>query len=294
MKYRVSDLTALLPAECAADEVQPGSAASTDNIKEVVMKKLEQETKKRHARRVRYAATAIAAALALTTGVVAAVRHLTVKPVAPDESVSYTDTAELADGTLTEREYTYDDAGAVVSTAPGQGTYDVVFRADYLPETEGVYHGTFDTALHDYETVYEIGTYDELLAQSGVTAEQAETYDTTLWCDGADGSFFRIDRFTGAQLDGTDLVVLGGATTEREGELYGFEATYLTVERDIGTYRVILLYDVADSCLINIQGTYDFDELEKIAGGLTLFRTNLPAVDTFDGTFSLFGVGSVG
>lgn len=293
MKCRVSDLVALLPENCVADEVQSGSAASADNIRGIAMKKLEQETKKRPVRRIRYAA-AIAAALTLTTGVVAAVRHLAVKPVAPDESVSYTDTTELADGTLAEREYTYDDAGAVVSTAPGQGTYDVVFRADYLPETNGVYHGTFDTALHDYETVYEIGTYDELLAQSGVTAEQAETYDTTLWCDGADGSFFRIDRFTGAQLDGTDLVVLGGATTEREGELYGFEATYLTVERDIGTYRVILLYDVADSCLINIQGTYDFDELEKIAGGLTLLRTDLPAVDTFDGTFSLFGVGSLG
>ena len=294
MKYKVSDLTALLPEIDAAREVQPGSAASADNIREVVMKKLEQETKKRPARRVRYLAAGIAAALVLTTGVVAAVRHLTVKPVAPDESVSYKGKAELADGTVTEREYTYDDAGAVVSTAPGQGAYDVAFRADYLPETDGVYHGTFDTALHDYETVYETGTYDELLAQSGVTAEQAASYDTTLWYDGADGSFFRIDRFTGAQLDGTDLVVLGGAATEREGELYGFEATYLTVEREGGTYRVILLYDAADSCLVAVQGTYDFDELEKIAGGLTLLRTDLPAVDTFDGTFSVFGVGALG
>ncbi len=294
MKYKVSDLTALLPEDCAGVEAQPGSAASADNIREAVMKKIEPISNKRPARRVRYLAAGIAAALVLTTGVVAAVRHLTVKPVAPDESVSYTGTAKLADGTVTEREYTYDDAGAVVSTAPEGKMFDVVFRADYLPETDGVYHGTFDTALHDYAEVFEHGTYDDLLAQSGVTAEQAESYDTTLWYDGADGSFFRIDRFTGAQLSGTDLVVLGGAQTERECELYGFEATYLTVEREGGTYRVILLYDAADSCLIAIQGTYDFDELEKIAGGLTLLRTELPAVDTFDGTFSVFGVGALG
>ena len=294
MKYKVSDLTALLPETDAAREVQPGSAASADNIREAVMKKLEQETKKRPARRVRGLAVGIAAALALTTGVVAAVRHLTVKPVAPDESVSYKGKAELADGTVAEREYTYDDAGAVISTAPEGEMFDVVFRADYLPETDGVYHGSFDVALHEYAEVSGSGTYDSLLAQSGVTAEQAEDYDTTLWYDGADGSFFRIDRFTGAQLSGTDLVVLGGAETECEGELYGFEATYLAVDREGRTYRVILLYDAADSCLIAIQGTYEFDEIEKIAGGLTLLRTDLPAVDKFNGTFSVFGVGALG
>ena len=294
MKYRVSDLMALLPETCAGNEAQPGSAASADNIREAVMKKIEHEANKRPARRARYLMAGIAAALALTTGVVAAVRHMTVRPVAPDEGVSYTGPAELADGTVAEREYTYDDAGAVVSAAPAGAAFDVAFRADYLPETDGVCHNTFDTTLHDYETFYKTGTYDELLAQSGVTAEQAEEYDTTLWYDGADGSFFRIDRFTGAQLSGTTLVVLGGAVTEREGELCGYEATYLTVEREIGTYRVILLYDAADSCLIAVQGTYGFDELEKIAEGLTLLRTGLPAVDTFDGTFSVFGVGALG
>ena len=64
MKYRVSDLMALLPETCAGNEAQPGSAASADNIREAVMKKIEHEANQRPARRARYLAAGIAAAFA--------------------------------------------------------------------------------------------------------------------------------------------------------------------------------------------------------------------------------------
>ncbi len=282
------DSDAIAPNEAA-------SAASVERIKEATMKKInltrtpEQTNHPARRRRGMTAAILAAVIVVLSTVALAAVHHLNLHRVTEDETVRY----------MTEegQELTYDTAGTIVTAQAAADSRDVCFQALYLPvdsDADGLYWGNY--AAHLSSSAAESGrSEEELLLASGMTADEAANWYTTVWYDGTDG-FFRIDCYSGAQLTGTDLILDGASETVKESAIGSFEATYVTVDtsgtaNNVGTKQHIFLCDSSVNCLIDVFGTIGFDELEQIAEGLVLRETGLEAVDTFGNNFSVIGGG---
>lgn len=291
MEYRISDLLDGMEDDCT--RFSEGPAVSTERIREMTMKKINRTSVSQNAdtprRRLRHAWLAAAAAAVLVTSVAAVTisRRLQFRDVPPDETMSCT----TADGVSR----VWPDAHRVVTAeVESERARDVCFQAGYLPvdRSEVEFAGTYDQRL-DYLAEQNGKDPEFLLKEAGMTGDEAKQWYTVM-CHAGENSFFRIDLLNGAQMDGTDLLLDGEVTDVREGEINGMEAHYLTVEKKFAagngySTNHILLYSGELVCMADICGKYGFDELEKIAEGLTLKETGLKAADTFDGNYSFLG-----
>jgi len=293
MDYRISDL--LDGMEDDSVRLSGIPAVSTERICVITMKKIDNKqpanrTVRRSLRGV-WLAAAVAVLLVTAAAAVTILRRIQFHDVAPEEELFYTlpDGMEVSMNSV-ERYVTLDGVA--------DGAKEVGFQADYLPveRDDMFWGGTLGSRLYDLAGPDGEG-YGELLDAAGLSREEAEQWYTTSWCDRED-AFLRIDVFTGAQLEGTDLLFDGTVTDAGEGEINGMEAHYLTVEKpDLPEDSLarrqnnILLYSEALHCMVNISGSFGFDELEKVAGGLVLKGTGVDARDTFLGPYSFIGGG---
>lgn len=290
MEYRISDLLDGMEDDCP--QFSEGPAVSTERIREMTMKKINRTSVSQNAdtprRRLRHAWLVAAAAAVLVTSVAAVtISRLHFRDVPPDEGLSYT----TADGVS----HAYPDAHRVVTADAGaEGARDVCFQAGYLPvdESELEFVSTYNTRLN-HLAKRDGKDFEALLKEANMTDDETKQWYTSV-CYNGDNAFFRIDLLSGAEMDETKLLLDGEVTDVREGEINGMEAHYMTVEKKFSTgssYTTnhIMLYSDELACMADICGQYGFDELEKIAEGLTLKETGLEAVDTFAGNYSFLG-----
>ena len=113
----------------------------------------------------------------------------------------------------------------------------------------------------------------------------------------ADGQIINVDLYSSGKVTGRMFVPWGEMELVKEGMFGGMEALWLTTTiQDIESHY-LLLYHADHNCVIKI-GTLrskkadPFEELERIAEGLTLIDSGVPSVDPDpDWNWILLGVG---
>ncbi len=299
MKYRVSDLMEHMEEICHMYEKDEydASAISTYRIKERTMEKINNSTKRIRpgSRRMFLIAAAVAVISTITAAAVVANR-VSVRRMEPGETLQNDASSFVSDG----------DESVVTVNPQSEGNV-ICFRPEWIPEdAQCMEWGCTFSALLPYYAEKTEKSLDEVVEASGMTKEEGQHWYTSVWNDpegtemsdgrkGA-GRFFRIDIFDGTTLDDMKLLIDRELTVVREGELNGLTACYMSEKPAAGhdgaidaagTQNYILLYSEELNCMVEISGTMDFEEMEKISNGLELRKTGLKALES-SGGYSFF------
>lgn len=139
---------------------------------------------------------------------------------------------------------------------------------------------------------YGVATLEQCLQDAGAectleaaSLEEAMTNAQYVVGGLSDGQIINVDLYSSGKVSGRMFVPWGDMTLIKEGVFRDMEALWLTTTmKDIESHY-LLLYHADHNCVIKI-GTSDsphadpFEELEKIAKGLTLIDSGVPSVDT--------------
>ncbi len=289
MKYRISDLLENMEICCLYEKDEyDSSAISTERIKEKTMEKINNSTKKSRPgpRRVFLIAAAVAVISTITAAAVVASR-VSVRKLEAGELLQNDCSSFMSDG-----------GESVITVAPQSEGNVICFRPEWLPEDAQCMEWSCTFSAHMPYYAEKTGkSPEEVMKTSGMTQEEGQKWYTSVWNNpegtemnsgekGA-GRFFRIDMFDGTTLDEMYLLIDREMTVVREGELNGMTACYMAEKPAAehngaidasGSQNYILLYSEKLNCMVEISGTLDFEEMEKIANGLELRKTGLKAL----------------
>ena len=263
--------------------------ANLSAIRAKTMRKIKQSGKRKHPLRL---ALIAAAAVLLLAGVTAAVYYgMNIKAVEPEAVKAADDSEIVGDEDLyfigPNHELTFD--------ITGNGNI-VGFRAAYLPFENG--------SIHTGELRKLIEQNMEELEQRGVDIGSMElhelqnvytSFENTAEVGGKN-HFYIIHTFYSNVLHDTAFTLNGEITIVKRENIGSFEAVFFTQDRsktvtavkdgeEIYGYanepviNVALLFDKEHECLLHIcadAGT-DMEELEKIAAGIEIVETEIPA-----------------
>lgn len=263
--------------------------ANLSAIRAKTMRKIKQSGKRKHPLRL---ALIAAAAVLLLAGVTAAVYYgMNIKAVEP-ESVRAVDDSEIVGD---ENLYFLSANHELTFDITGNGNI-VGFRAAYLPFENG--------SIHMGELRKLIEQNMEELEQRGVDIGSMElpdlenvytSFENTAEAGGKN-HFYIIHTFYSNVLHDTAFTLNGEITIVKRENIGSFEAVFFTQDRsktvtavkdgeEIYGYanepviNVALLFDKEHECLLHIcadAGT-DMEELEKIATGIEIVETEIPA-----------------
>lgn len=263
--------------------------ANLSAIRAKTMRKIKQSGKRKHPLRL---ALIAAAAVLLLAGVTAAVYYgMNIKAVEP-ESVKAVDDSEIVGD---ENLYFLSANHELTFDITGNGNI-VGFRAAYLPFENG--------SIHMGELRKLIEQNMEELEQRGVDIGSMElpdlenvytSFENTAEAGGKN-HFYIIHTFYSNVLHDTAFSLNGEITIVKRENIGSFEAVFFTQDRsktvtavkdgeEIYGYanepviNVALLFDKEHECLLHIcadAGT-DMEELEKIATGIEIVETEIPA-----------------
>ena len=271
------------------EELQLDSDADLSAIRAKTMRKIRQSGKRKHPLRL---ALIAAAAILLLAGATAAVYYgMNIEAVEPEAVKAVDDSEIVGDEDLyligSNHELTFD--------VTGSGNI-VGFRAAYLPFDNG--------SIHTGDLRKLIERNKEELEQRGVDIGSVElpelqnVYTSFENTAGAGGKnhFYIIHTFYSNVLHDTAFTLNGEITIVKRENLGSFEAVFFTQDRsktvtavkdgeEIYGYanepviNMALLFDKEHECLLHIcadAGT-DMEELEKIAAGIEIVETEIPA-----------------
>lgn len=271
------------------EELQLDSDADLSAIRAKTMRKIRQSGKRKHPLRL---ALIAAAAILLLAGATAAVYYgMNIEAVEPEAVKAVDDSEIVGDEDLyligPNHELTFD--------VTGSGNI-VGFRAAYLPFDNG--------SIHTGDLRKLIERNKEELEQRGVDIGSVElpelqnVYTSFENTAGAGGKnhFYIIHTFYSNVLHDTAFTLNGEITIVKRENLGSFEAVFFTQDRsktvtavkdgeEIYGYanepviNMALLFDKEHECLLHIcadAGT-DMEELEKIAAGIEIVETEIPA-----------------
>ena len=285
MKVNIQDLF----DDWKEEELQLDSDADLSAIRAKTMRKIRQSGKRKHPMRL---ALIAAAAILLLAGTTAAVYYgMNIEEVEP-ESVKAVDDSEIVGD---ENLYFLSANHELTFDITGNGNI-VGFRAAYLPFENG--------SIHTGELRKLIEQNMEELEQRGVDIGSMElhelqnVYTSFENTAGAGGKnhFYIIHTFYSNVLHDTAFTLNGEITIVKRENIGSFEAVFFTQDRsktvtavkdgeEIYGYanepviNVALLFDKEHECLLHIcadAGT-DMEELEKIAAGIEIVETEIPA-----------------
>ena len=285
MKISIQDLF----DDWKEEELQLDSDADLSAIRAKTMRKIRQSGKRKHPLRL---ALIAAAAILLLAGATAAVYYgMNIEAVEPEAVKAVDDSEIVGDEDLyligSNHELTFD--------VTGSGNI-VGFRAAYLPFDNG--------SIHTGDLRKLIERNKEELEQRGVDIGSVElpelqnVYTSFENTAGAGGKnhFYIIHTFYSNVLHDTAFTLNGEITIVKRENLGSFEAVFFTQDRsktvtavkdgeEIYGYanepviNMALLFDKEHECLLHIcadAGT-DMEELEKIAAGIEIVETEIPA-----------------
>lgn len=263
--------------------------ANLSAIRAKTMGKIKQSEKGRHPLRL---ALIAAAAVLLLAGVTAAVYYgMNIKAVEPEAVKAADDSEIVGDEDLyfigPNHELTFD--------ITGNGNI-VGFRAAYLPFENG--------SIHTGELRKLIEQNMEELEQRGVDIGSLElpelqnvytSFENTAEAGGKN-HFYIIRTFYSNVLHDTTFTLNGEITIVKRENIGSFEAVFFTQDRsktvtavkdgeEIYGYanepviNMALLFDKEHECLLHIcaDAETDMEELEKIAAGIEIVETEIPA-----------------
>ena len=265
------------------------SDADLSAIRAKTMRKIKQSGKRKHPLRL---ALIAAAAVLLLAGVTAAVYNgMNIEEVEPEVVKAVDDSEIVGDEDL----YLIGSNHELTFNVTGSGNI-VGFRAAYLPFDNG--------SIHTGDLRKLIERNKEELEQRGVDIGSVElpdlenvymSFENTVEA-GGENHFYIIRTFYSDVLHDAAFTLNGEITIVKRENLGSFEAVFFTQDRsktvtavkdgeEIYGYanepviNVALLFDKEHECLLHIcadAGT-DMEELEKIAAGIEIVETEIPA-----------------
>lgn len=287
MKIRISDL--FDGYEENSVDLTPADWVSVNEIQARTLRKLRGETRRR---RPLTMALFAAALVVLLCGASAIVHYVTLGKHEGLE-LTRTETFRTPEGEIEEKEFTY-------SVEPGTNTVRIEdvnagdtptwvgVRADWLPD------GTGEPFLTTLKSQLEYCA-DPGLETTAMTEDELDSIYLYLgskvteeyWLPGTLGNhYYAIYVFSAVTVEDTDfLLTSGDAKIVKEDSIGQFQATWITIRRDVSEaeaadyedMQYLLLFDEATSSLICIAGGLDFSVYEKIAENLELVVTDIPA-----------------
>ena len=271
------------------EELQLDSDADLSAIRAKTMRKIRQSGKRKHPLRL---ALIAAAAILLLAGATAAVYYgMNIEEVEPEAVKAVDDSEIVGDEDLyligSNHELTFD--------VTGSGNI-VGFRAAYLPFDNG--------SIHTGDLRKLIERNKEELEQRGVDIGSMElpdlknvymSFENTVEA-GGENHFYIIRTFYSDVLHDAAFTLNGVITIVKRENLGSFEALFFTQDRsktvtavkdgeEIYGYanepviNMALLFDREHECLLHIcaDAETDMEELEKIAAGIEIVETEIPA-----------------
>ena len=265
------------------------SDADLSAIRAKTMRKIRQSGKRKHPMRL---ALIAAAAILLLAGTTAAVYYgMNIEAVEPEVVKAVDDSEIVGDEDLyligSNHELTFD--------VTGSGNI-VGFRAAYLPFENG--------SIHTGDLRNLIEWNKEELEQRGVDIGSMElpdlenvytSFENTAEAGGKN-HFYIIHTFYSNVLHDTAFTLNGEITIVKRENIGSFEAVFFTQDRsktvtavkdgeEIYGYanepiiNMALLFDKEHECLLHIcaDAGIDMEELEKIAAGIEIVETEIPA-----------------
>ena len=285
MKVNIQDLF----DDWKEEELQLDSDADLSAIRAKTMRKIRQSGKRKHPMRL---ALIAAAAILLLAGTTAAVYYgMNIEAVEPEVVKAVDDSEIVGDEDL----YLIGSNHELTFNVTGSGNI-VGFRAAYLPFENG--------SIHTGELRNLIEWNKEELERSGVDIGSMElpdlenvytSFENTAEAGGKN-HFYIIHTFYSNVLHDTAFTLNGEITIVKRENIGSFEAVFFTQDRsktvtavkdgeEIYGYanqpviNMALLFDKEHECLLHIcaDAGIDMEELEKIAAGIEIVETEIPA-----------------